>query len=111
YRVSFYAQLTAAGASCIASTIVTPNYIWTDPLTSSPETNLSAGSFSITNGSLGYSGVFGSGLQATATVPGGVTIRAKAGTVIQYSTTYAIRTSCSPDPKYVIYPILEQLTS
>jgi hypothetical protein len=113
YRFVFYISETVVGASCTGNTTLTVNTIWQDPLDAGARTNTAAYNLAINNGTVGeafhFSGVAG-GNQSPNATSGGL-IRAKTGTVIQYSTTYAIGTGCSPGPQYQLFPILEQLTS
>jgi len=109
YRFGFYVQLSVVGSGCTGSTTVTPNLIFQDPLGASPSTaNFSPGLVLATaNGTLGPSASFIGNTYTGMAAP----FRAKAGTVIQYSVTYSLGSTCSPGPKYVLYPILEQLTA
>lgn len=111
YRMNWYMDLTAAGSGCTGATNITLVWTWTDPQ--------AAGSGSMTlnnitiapgNGAPGannnwnFTGLLPSDISAFS-------FRAKAGTNIQYSTTYNAGTNCAPGPSYQIFPILEQLTA
>lgn len=111
YQFTFYASLTVVGASCSASATFAPvNILWQDPLAAAPGTDQLPNIVTTTGIP---NGVLGSTAQFTPSFsnPNTLTIRAKAGTVIQYSTTYTLGASCSPGPSYQIFPVLEQLTA
>jgi len=116
YRFSYYFELSAAGTSCVGNTSVQPFLTYTDPFAAAPITVNPGVSFLLTS-SGNENGVPGAAYAFSITYPNSSafantgTIRAKAGTVIQYSTTYTLGGSCSPGPSYVIVPVLEQLTA
>ncbi len=102
YRFSLYIDQTVAGTSCVGTTTITPNIIYTDP-------NASIGFPSgLSNALIGGNGTPG---QIGGTVGSVWTFnfRAKASTVVQYSVTYSAGGSCAPGPSYQIYPVLVQL--
>jgi hypothetical protein len=110
YRLSFYLQLSVVGASCVGATSVTLNLIFQDPLAAGTVTNASVQNLTT---SAAYNGVLGAafGNNSWTSYSDSIVFRAKTATNIQYSTTYAIGSSCSPGPQYVLFPILEQLTA
>lgn len=101
YRFAAYASETVVGTSCAANTTVVVNLIWQDPNEASPATTANLTYTITTNGSLGR--------LIPAVTNALPVIRAKAGTVVQFSTTYTAGGSCSPAPTVQIYPILEQM--
>jgi hypothetical protein len=81
---------------------MTLTIVWQDPFAAGAQTY-----------SMGVNQVTGNGTLGTiplTTFPDTVSIRAKAGTAIQYAVTYAPNGSCSPAPTYQVFPILEKLT-
>lgn len=110
YRFSFYINETVVGTGCATGTNVLVNLIYQDPGAAGSSTVSENASLALTNGSVGPA------LNWTVNVATQgyifpINIRAKNGTAIQYSTTYSIGGSCSPGPQYVIFPVLEQLSS
>jgi hypothetical protein len=102
YRFSSYFDQTVVGSGCTTSATIQINIIWTDPNVSSTTTKqVALDSFSVggNNGSLGF----------VSTLPAVVMVRAKANTAVQYSAVFSPGGSCSPQPSYQVYPILEQL--
>ncbi len=113
YRLTYYLTISVIGSSCTGNTTVALNTIWQDPLDAGARTSAGAAMVlaNLGNGTLGESyQPSGTGTASAVTGNSGV-FRAKAGTVIQYSTTYTIGSGCSPGPQYTIYPVLEQLTA
>ena len=113
YRFMYYVQETVIGASCTGNTTVVMHTTWQDPLEAGGASNdtpfLVA---NLGNGTVGRAyEMSGSGPIGGAGVGSAGLIRAKAGTVIQYSTTYTGGSACSPAPQYRIWPILEQITA
>ena len=113
YRISYYLELTVVGAGCAGGTgaaaNVITNLIFQDPvaagtITSSEQFGLTAAG---DNGTVGAAFQYNPLVNFMPSFP----FRAKAGTNIQYSTTYTTSTGCSPKPTYVLYPVLEQLTA
>jgi hypothetical protein len=104
FRISLYATQSALGASCASNPTVNAFVTFQDPNAAAPQT-VQFGSWLITgNGTVGTIPIASGGTQ------GSLTFRSKAGVAMQYSTTYTSLTSCSPNPTYQIFPILEQLT-
>jgi hypothetical protein len=101
YRFHVYASETVVGTSCSGNPSVAVAVTWQDPNEASPASTTLTGYTIATNGSLGR-------INPTTTTPY-IVIRAKAGTVVQYSTTYTNGTSCSPNPQVQVYPTLEQM--
>jgi hypothetical protein len=101
YTLTAYVSQTALGASCGAPTTIVLNAIFTDPNAAAPQTQ-AIGTFSVTgNGTLGI-------VPLTANIYSGkITFVAKPATAVQYSTTYALGTSCSPGPTVQVYPVLQ----
>lgn len=102
YRLSAYVSQTVLGASCAGNTTIVLNAVFQDPVAAAPQTQAVA-TFSVTN-----NGTLGNVPMTTATETP-IALRAKAGTVVQYSTTFTPGGSCSPAPTVQVYPILEQL--
>lgn len=96
-------SLTVAGTSCTGSTTVTLNAIFTDPNASGSQT-VPVGTVTLANAGVGVVG-FAAGVPA-------LTILAKTGTAVQYSTTsYTLGTGCtSTNPTYVFTPLLLQVS-
>lgn len=101
YVFSFYATQTVLGTSCTGNTTVTVNAIVTDPNAAAPQTT-AVGVFTVTtNGTLGI-------VPLTSSAYGGnMPLVAKAGTIVQFSTTYALGTACAPGPTVQLFPTLE----
>ena len=98
YLFSAYITQTVLGSSCAGNTTVVINAIFQDPNAASAQTQ-AIGTFTVTtNGTLG--------IVPLTTTPGLLMIRAKAGTVVQFSTTYSIGGSCSPGPTVQVFPNL-----
>jgi hypothetical protein len=109
YRFSFYPAETVVGASCAGSTDIQMVLTFQDPNAVGASTISAPANFhiaSLGNGTVGPAFSYGFGA-LTFTPP----FRAKTGTAIQYAVTFTAGGSCSPAPKYQIFPILEQLTS
>jgi hypothetical protein len=102
YRLSGYISQTVLGASCAGNTTIVLNAIFQDPAAAAPQTSGMATFTVTTNGTLGI-------VPITAELGNPFMIRAKAGTVVQYSTTYTPGGSCSPAPAVQVYPVLEQM--
>jgi hypothetical protein len=103
YQINFYVFQVAAGTSCTGNTTITAKIIFTDPNASASAT-LGIITFSITNNGTANTSA---GIQSGA----GFAFPQKPSTVVQYSTTFAAGTNCSPAPTYTITPILTQLKS
>ena len=109
YRFSGFIENTAVGASCAGNSTITVSLIYTDPASVLVNTQL-----------LGLETLAGTFVQTfTITTNGGLTpmgsivpinIRTTAASTVSYATTFTAGGSCSPAPKYIVYPILEQLT-
>jgi hypothetical protein len=96
YLFAYYPDVTAVGTSCTGNSTLAISVIFTDP-NSSGSTTIQATSQTITtNGTVGPIAL----LQP-------LTIRAKANTAVQYSTTFTAGSGCSPAPSYQIYPSLQ----
>lgn len=108
YRFSWYLQESVVGIGCTGNTTLAPSLIWQDPLDAAGGA-VPFFSAIIANGGNGTLGKIFNTLAAQAS--SSYEFRAKAGTVIQYSTTYTLGATCGPGPQYVIFPVLEQLTS
>lgn len=108
YRFSYYLSESVVGAGCTTVTSVRVNLIFQDPFAAGTTTF-----FQISNLTPNGNGVLGPGFDWTGGLTPVITwdFRMKAGTIVQYSTTYNIGSGCAPGPQYVAYPILEQLTS
>ena len=101
YRFHVYASETVVGTSCSGNPSIAVNVTWQDPNEASP-LGVTIVTYTITtNGILGR-------IVPVLTQPY-ITFRAKAGTVVQYATTYTNGTSCAPNPQVQIYPTLEQM--
>ena len=113
YRFSFYVELSVIGSGCAggsgAAANVVVNLIYQDPLAVSTTTSASQVGLTAAgdNGTVGQTFQYDPLVTFMPLLP----IRAKTGTAIQYSTTYTTSSGCSPKPKYIVFPILEQLTS
>lgn len=101
YNLSGYVTQTVLGASCAGNSTVVLNLIYQDPNAAAPQTQ-AIGTFTVTtNGTLGI-------VPLTANAyAGAITFVAKAGTVVQFSTTYTAGGSCSPAPTVQVFPVLE----
>ena len=109
YRFSGFIENTAVGASCAGNSTVTVSLIYTDPASGALNTQL-----------IGLETIGGTFVQTfTITTNGGlvplgsivpIVIRTTPGSTVSYATTFTAGGSCSPAPKYQVYPILEQLT-
>lgn len=118
YRFSFYADVTAAGTSCGASSTLVVSITFTDPNTSSPVSLAisvpnSGNTIATVNalGGGGFNGAPGSAIPSNNSGTSSFVFRAKAGSVIQYAANYTAGASCAPGASYQVYPILEQLTA
>ena len=101
YNLSTYITQTVLGTSCAANTTVIVNAIFQDPNAASAQTTPIATFTVTTNGTLGI-------VPLTANAySGSISFLAKPGTVVQYSTTYGLGTSCSPGPAVQFFPVLE----
>jgi hypothetical protein len=109
YRFSWYLETTVVGTTCTGATNVVTNVIFQDPLGAAPSTSQGLSLPIATTGA--FNGVVGPAATELSNAQNVFTFRAKTGTVIQYSTTYSLGSTCSPGPQYVIFPILEQLTA
>jgi len=100
YNFSGYVTQTVLGTSCAGNTTVALNAIFQDPNAAAPQT-IPIGTYTVTtNGTLGN-------VPLTAgAYAGEIILRAKAGTVVQFSTTYSIGGSCSPGPTVQLFPTL-----
>jgi hypothetical protein len=101
YRYTEQIDVTAAGVGCTGNTLIQPSVIFTDPNASSPTgAVVSSWNFSIS----------GNGMVGASMIISGVgTFATKAGTNIQYNTSYNIGTGCTTGPSYQIYPVLERV--
>ena len=101
YTFSPYVTLTTVGASCGGNSTVVVSAIFQDPNAASAQTE-AIGTYTITsNGTLGI-------VPLTSNIYSGkITLVAKAGTVVQYSTTYTPNGACSPNPTYQVFPVLQ----
>ncbi len=98
YRFGAYLDQTVVGVGCTGNTTVIINLIWTDP-NGAGATTLALSTFTITtNGALGNS-----------LVVNPASIRAKATTAVQYSTTYTLGAGCTTSPSYQVFPTLEAM--
>jgi hypothetical protein len=101
YNFSAYVSQTVLGASCAGNSTLVLNAIFQDPNAAAPQTTAIATFTVTTNGTLGI-------VPITANVyAGAISLIAKAGTVVQYSTTYTAGGSCSPAPTVQLFPVLE----
>lgn len=101
YMLTGYVTQTVLGASCAGNSTVVLNAIYQDPNAAAPQTQAIATYTVTTNGTLGI-------VPLTANIYAGqFSLMAKAGTVVQYSTTYTAGGSCSPAPTVQLFPILE----
>lgn len=101
YLFTGYVTQTVLGASCAGNTTVVLNAIFQDPNAASAQTQAIATFTVTTNGTLGI-------VPITAnTYAGQFSFVAKAGTVVQCSTTLTAGGSCSPTPTVQVFPILE----
>jgi hypothetical protein len=102
YRLSGYLSQTVLGSSCAGNTTIVLNAVFQDPAAAAPQT-VAMTTFTVTtNGTLGD-------VPITTELANPFTIRAKAGTAVQFSTTYTPGGSCSPAPAVQLYPVLEQM--
>jgi len=100
YRLSGYVSQTILGTSCTGNSTIVLNAVFQDPNAASAQTQAVA-TFSVTtNGTLGI-------VPMTTNTDSGLVIRAKAGTAVQYSTTFTPGSACSPAPTVQVYPLLE----
>jgi hypothetical protein len=99
YSLNWVMSLTAPGAGCTGSTVVTLNDIFTDPSASGAITN-PVGTITIAANGVGTVGFIASGTEA---------ILAKNATAIQYSTTYTAGARCTTNPTYQVSYGLTQL--
>jgi hypothetical protein len=101
YVFSVYATQTVLGTSCAGNTTIAINAIVQDPNAAAPQTTAMATFTVTTNGTLGI-------IPLTASVYGGnMPFLAKAGSVVQYSTTFTPGGSCAPAPTVQVVPTLE----
>jgi hypothetical protein len=101
YNFSSYITQTVLGTSCAGNTTIVLNVIFQDPNAAAPQTTAIATYTVTTNGTLGI-------VPLTANVySGGISFVAKAGTVVQYSTTFTPGGSCAPAPTVQFFPVLE----
>lgn len=101
YNLSTYISQTVLGASCAGNTTIVVNAIFQDPNAAAPQTTPIATYTVTTNGTLGI-------VPLTAnSYAGSISFSAKAGTVVQYSTTYTPGGSCAPAPAVQFFPVLE----
>jgi hypothetical protein len=101
YNFSSYITQTVLGTSCAGNTTIVLNAIFQDPNAAAPQTTAIATYTVTTNGTLGI-------VPLTANVySGGISFVAKAGTVVQYSTTFTPGGSCAPAPTVQFFPVLE----
>jgi hypothetical protein len=101
YTFTGYVTQTVLGMSCAGNTTIVLNVIYQDPNAASPQTQAIATFTVTTNGTLGI-------VPLTANVyAGDFSFIAKAGTAVQYSTTYTAGGSCSPAPAVQVFPKLE----
>lgn len=103
YTINFYASQTVLGASCTGNTTLVVSIIWQDPVAGAPVTVSISRVLAVNNGALGTASDWQSFNNES------IPIRAKTGTVIQYSVAYTIGTGCSPGPSYQLFPILQQV--
>ena len=101
YRFSAVASVTVVGTACTANSTVVVNAIWQDPNEAAPATTANFTFTVVNNGSVGR-------LIPAVTNPLPA-IRAKAGTVVQFSTTFTAGANCAPAPTVQVAPILEQM--
>lgn len=117
YQYSWYANITVLGASCTGQTSIDAQLTFQDPNAVSASTfhvslSTTTAVTNNNNGVLGAIFAFGPGAGNGATQEAwNWTIRAKAGTVIQYGAVYSAGTGCSPAPQIQFFPVLEQLTA
>lgn len=109
YRFSGYADGTVAGTGCSGNGSLSIGVTYTDAngggaisVTLLLETTVGT---TVTSATITTGG--GPGTPLVTILP--FTIRAAAGSVVQYSTGYAAGSGCSVGPKYQVFPILEQL--
>jgi len=102
YRFAAYVSQTVLGSGCAGNSTIAVNVITQDPNAASAQTTAAATFTVTTNGTLGV-------VPITTELQNPFTFRAKAGTVVQFSTTYTPGGSCSPAPTVQIYPVLEQM--
>lgn len=103
YRLSAYVSQTVLGTSCAGNSTISLNAVFQDPNAAAPQTQAVATFTVTTNGTLGIVPI----TSTTDTMP--LVLRAKAGTVVQFSTNYSPGGSCAPAPTVQVYPILEQM--
>jgi hypothetical protein len=101
YVFSGYLTQVALGTGCTGNTTVTLQVTFQDPNAAAPQLT-PIGSFTVTtNGTVGIvpltSGAYG----------GQIALIAKPGTVVQYSTLYALGTGCTIGPSVQLFPVLE----
>lgn len=106
YQIQFYPTQIGVGAGCVSATTIQANLTWTDPNAAGPTTIAISILYSIVNNGTANSPIV-TGTGVLANLP--YTIRAKAATVVQYSTTYSLGGSCAPGPTYQITPVMVQL--
>jgi hypothetical protein len=113
FRFNWFGSISAVGASCTAASTLAFNLTFQDPNAVGSSTLIFNSASIVPGGTL--NGVLGplfytaGSLLNSIEIP--VTFRAKASTVIQYSTTYTAGTNCAPGPQYIFNPVLEQLTA
>jgi hypothetical protein len=121
YRVTFYVEVTAPGIGCNTISQVAITMTWTDPLAGGNSTfgnGTTQGIFANLSTGLGVAGPATSYTTGLGTSAGNatmlaptLTIRAKSGQVISYSTVAIPSGGCSTNITYQVVPILEQLTA
>jgi hypothetical protein len=102
YFFTAYATQTVLGTSCTGNTTIAVNLVFQDPNAASSQTIQAFGLFTVTNN--GTLGIVPASLSGTANLA--IMIRAKSGTVVQFSTIYSLGATCSPGPTVQIFPSL-----
>jgi len=101
YRFSAYVTQTVVGASCAGNDTIQLALVYQDPNAAGTQTVNSALYTITTNGTIGNI-PWTSGREV-------VTFRSKASVAVQYQATYTPNGSCSPNPTYQVFPVLEVL--
>jgi hypothetical protein len=101
YNLSAYISQTVLGASCAGNSTIVLNAIFQDPNAASAQTTAIATFTVTTNGTLGIVPITANPYAGT------ISFTAKAGTAVQYSTTYTPGGSCAPAPAVQLFPVLE----
>lgn len=100
YKFEWIVSLTTPGTSCVGSTTVVLNAIYTNPNNSTPVTQNISGTITLASSGNGTAGFIASGTTPVLAAP---------GTAVQYSTSsYTGGGSCSPNPKYQVQATLVQ---